>query len=83
VDTDWAVTCPEYVPVILTGVQKRLDVGVVSAVEAIIDGRFTGGVHAGTLENGNVGLAPFHSLISSVTSELQAEVIADDAQTLP
>ena len=90
VDTDWAITYPEYAPVILTSVQKRLDVGVIAAVEAIIDGRFAGGAHVGTLENGGVGLAPFHTLTPSITPELQADlaqitagIIAGEIPTMP
>jgi basic membrane protein A len=47
-------------------------------------------VTVGTLENGGVGLAPFHELESMVSSDLQAEleqvaadVVAGNIQTSP
>ena len=42
VDTDWVVFYPEYADIILTSIQKRLDVSVVSAVKSIADNTFTG-----------------------------------------
>ena len=51
VDRDWAVSYPEYAGIVLTSIEKRLDVSVVSAVQSIVEGTFTGGTHLGTLEN--------------------------------
>ncbi len=39
-----------------------------------MDGTFEGGVTVGTLENGGVGLAPFHDLDAMVPAELKAEL---------
>ena len=39
-----------------------------------MDGTFAGGVTVGTLENGGVGLAPFHDLDSMVSADLKAEL---------
>jgi len=90
VDTDWVVTYPEYADIILTSIQKRLDVSVVSAVQAIVDGTFTGGNHIGALENGGVGLAPFHNLDAFVSprvkadlEQIEADIIAGKIQTEP
>jgi WD40 repeat protein/basic membrane lipoprotein Med (substrate-binding protein (PBP1-ABC) superfamily) len=74
VDTDWAVTYPEFADVILTSIQKRMDTSVLTAVEAIQEGDFTGGQHPGTLENRGVGLAPFHSLDGIVSPETKKEL---------
>ena len=56
----------------------------------MIDGTFAGGVTVGTLENGGVGLAPFHDLDSAVPAELKAEldqvkadIIAGTVKTSP
>jgi hypothetical protein len=38
---------------------QRMDASVVVAVQALVDGTFTGGTHIDTLETGEVGLAPF------------------------
>jgi phosphonate transport system substrate-binding protein len=39
-----------------------------------MEGTFQGGVTVGTLENGGVGLAPFHDLDSMVSAELKSEL---------
>ena len=90
VDTDWAVTYPEYADIILTSIMKRLDASVVSAVQAIVDGTFTGGTHTGTLENGGVSIAPFHNLDGLITAQvradldqIKADIIAGKIKTKP
>ena len=74
VDTDWAVTDPEYADIILTSITKNYDVSVVQAVEAAADGSFTGGVHLGTLETGEVGLAPFYQFDTLISAQVKAEL---------
>jgi basic membrane protein A len=74
VDTDWTVSAPEYADIVLTSVQKRLDLSVLSAVRSIVDGRFAGTLHVSTLENGEIGIAPFHSLDAMVSAEIKADL---------
>lgn len=74
VDVDWAVSAPEYTDITLTSIEKRLDVSVVAAVKAIVDGKFTSGTHIGTLENGGVGISPFHSLDALVSAQIKADL---------
>jgi basic membrane protein A len=74
VDTDWAVTDPEYADIILTSIIKNYDVSVVQTVRAIVEGTFTGGIHIGTLETGEVGLAPFHELDSLISAKIKADL---------
>jgi WD40 repeat protein/basic membrane lipoprotein Med (substrate-binding protein (PBP1-ABC) superfamily)/transcriptional regulator with XRE-family HTH domain len=74
VDTDWALTYPEYADILLTSIQKRLDMSVIAAVQAVQDGSFTGGLHTGTLANGGVSLAPFHKLEALVLPKKQGEL---------
>ncbi len=90
VDTDWTMTNPEYADIVLTSIVKNYNVSVVHAVKAIVDGKFTGGIHLGTLESGEVDLTPFYqfdSLISAkVKAELeqiQADIIAGKIKTKP
>jgi basic membrane protein A len=90
VDSDWAVTFPEHAGVILTSVEKRMDNSVINAVQAIVDGTFTGGIHVGTLANGGVSLAPFHQLDSLVSAQVKADleeikagIISGEIKTLP
>jgi len=48
-----------------------------------MDGSFEGGVILGNLENGGVGLAPFHDLDSMVPAELKTELDQIKATSSP
>ena len=74
VDTDWTVSSPEFSSITLTSVVKRMDVAVFESITDVLEGTFSGGRYIGTLENGGVGLAPFHELNSSVPQELADEL---------
>jgi basic membrane protein A len=74
VDTDWTVTFPEYKDIILTSIMKPYDVSVVQAVKAIEEGKFIGGIHVGTLESGDVGLAPFYKFDSLLSPKVKADL---------
>ena len=74
VDVDQYLTDPEHAGVYLTSVEKKMDATVMQAIEAAMDGSFAGGVIVGTLDNGGVGLAPFHDLESAVSDELKGEL---------
>lgn len=47
---------------LLTSVLKKVDVAVKNAIAMTDRGEFKGGLYLGTLENGGVGIAPFHGL---------------------
>ena len=47
---------------------------VIEAVKAIEEERFTGGVHVGTLETGEVGLAPFYGFDSLISADVKADL---------
>ena len=74
VDVDQYDTDPEHRSVFLTSVLKRMDSTVMEAIKEAKDGTFQGGVTVGTLDNGGVGLAPFHALDSEVPADLRAEI---------
>jgi basic membrane protein A len=74
VDADWFLTNPQYADITLTSVLKNMDVTTLNAIKASMEGTFQGGVTVGTLENGGVGLAPYHNLDSMVSGDLQSEV---------
>ncbi len=74
VDTDWTVTNAEFADIVLTSIVKNYDVSVVQTVKDIEENTFTGGIHVGTLETGEVGLAPFHELDGLVSSKVKAEL---------
>jgi basic membrane protein A len=63
--------------VLLTSVMKNMDNSCYDVVEAALNGTFDGcGVYVGSLENGGVGIAPYHDLDSQVPDELKAEIEA-------
>ena len=75
VDNDGYDTLPaEYRPILLTSVLKNTGDAVVEIVGSSIDDTFDNTAFVGTLENGGVGLAPFHDMESSVSDELAAEL---------
>ena len=73
VDNDWVVARPEYAGVMLTSVEKRMDISIFLAAAAIGSNTFRGGTHVGTLAT-EVSLAPFHNLDWVVSDALQAEL---------
>jgi basic membrane protein A len=79
VDSDWVVTFPDYAGVLLTSVQKKLDVTIQRAVEAVVAGKFEAGEHFGTLATGEVGLAPYHQFEHLISAELRAELAEVEA----
>jgi basic membrane protein A len=75
VDSDGYDTLPqEYRPILLTSVIKNTTDAVVEIVGDDIDGDFSNEPFVGTLENGGVGLAPYHDLESQVPDELASEI---------
>ncbi len=60
--------------VYLTSVLKNMDVTTFNAIQSVVDGTFAGGVTVGTLENGGVGLAPYHDFETAVPAELAAQI---------
>jgi WD40 repeat protein/basic membrane lipoprotein Med (substrate-binding protein (PBP1-ABC) superfamily) len=90
VDHDWTIAFPQYSDIILTTVEKRMDVSVMRTVEAIVNGKFTGGTHTGTLETGEVEIAPFHELdplisakVKADLAQIRADIIAGRIKTRP
>ena len=71
VDTDFTISAPEYTDVILTSVLKNMDVAVFDAIQAAVEGTFSGGVYSGTLENNGVGLAPVAGASAELNSTLE------------
>ncbi len=76
VDADQVLTDSEKAHVYLTSVLKRMDSTVEQVIKKTMDGSFEGGVLVGTLENGGVSLAPFHTFEDAVPAELKAELDA-------
>lgn len=70
VDDDGCISLPDSCGVFLTSVQKNMNVSVFDAMQAVVDGTFTGGLYVGTLENNGVGIAPYHDWESKIPQEL-------------
>jgi len=74
VDADVYNTDPAVADLLLTSVMKGVDAGVHDVVVAAASGDFDNSPYVGTLENGGVGLAPFHDFESKVDPGLKAEL---------
>jgi basic membrane protein A len=74
VDTDQALSLPEYSKAILTSAQKVIDVAVLETIKKNAGGTMGGANFMGTLANGGVAISPFHDLDSQVPADLKAEV---------
>lgn len=65
---------PEAQSVILTSVMKEMTVATEDVITGAAGGEFDGTPYVGTLENGGVGLAPFHDFEDDVPAELSEEL---------
>jgi basic membrane protein A len=74
VDTDGFISAPQYGSLIITSVEKGIDVSVKAAIGETLHGTFKGGNYVGTLKNGGVGLSPFHDFESKVPASVKAEL---------
>lgn len=71
VDSDVAVTAPDYAAMILTSVEKRTTAAVLEIIAQASAGEFTPEAYVGTLANAGTGLSAFHDFASAVSPELQ------------
>jgi basic membrane protein A len=89
VDSDWTKSAPQYKSIVLTSVLKRLDLSVVDAVSAVVDGSFKGGSTVADLKSGEIDVVmPFPGDVvpGPVVSELaslRADIIAGNIPTKP
>jgi basic membrane protein A len=75
VDVDQCISVPDACPVLLTSVQKVMDVALYGTINDFIGGKFQGGTnYVGTLANGGVTLAPFHDNDSKIPAALKTEL---------
>ena len=76
VDSDIAVTNPEYKSLILTSVEKRMIKAVDTVIVNARKGDFDAKPYEGTLANDGTGLAPFHDFADHVPSTLRDALAA-------
>lgn len=74
VDADWTQTAPEFSDVILTSVLKKIDVSVLGAAKAFVDGTFAGGVLVNTLAEDGVGIASITNPLTDDITTLNEEL---------
>ena len=74
VDQDFFFSDPTTADILLTSVLKDIVVAVSEATIVAGTGGFAPTTYIGTLENGGVGIAPFHNLADRVPADLAAEI---------
>lgn len=74
VDADVFESDPRTQDYILTSIMKGMDVSTYETVKAAGEGSFDAEAYVGTLENGGVGLAPFHNFEGEISDTLQGEL---------
>jgi basic membrane protein A and related proteins len=70
VDTDGCVNAAQFCKYFITSVEKGITTAVKAAVLSAAKGTFKGGNYVGTLANGGVTLAPYHTFASKVPAAL-------------
>jgi len=73
-DVDQYNTDPEVKDALVTSAQKNVDVAVYNYLKTVADGSVKAGISTGDLQNGGVGLAPFHDWDSRIPSDLKAQI---------
>ncbi|MEV8254551.1 BMP family ABC transporter substrate-binding protein [Rhodoglobus sp. NPDC076762] len=75
VDADLTETETEAADLFLTSILKQIRVAVEDVVTEASSGKLDTTPYIGTLENGGVGIAPFHEFESKVDAGLEAELV--------
>ncbi len=73
-DVDQYNTDPEVQSALISSAMKNVDVAVYNYLKTVADGSVKAGISANTLQNGGVGLAPFHDWESKIPAELKAQI---------
>lgn len=76
VDADWCLTAPTTCSLTLVSIMKRIDNSVFDAVQRAVNGDDPQPVFVSTLENGGVGLSPFHDYEDQISQETKDEIDA-------
>ena len=74
VDTDGCISAEEYCSVLMSSVEKGMDVAVKDAVISVVDNKFDNTQFTGTLQNGGTAIAPFHDFDSKVPADVKSEL---------
>ncbi len=74
VDADGVETQPAAASVILTSVMKEIGASVYDVIKSVVDDNFSAEAYVGTLENGGVGIAPWHEFADLIPDDLDSEI---------
>ena len=73
-DVDEYSTDPEVQSALMSSAMKNVDVAVYNYLKTVADGSVKASINTGTLQNGGVGLAPFHDRNSKIPADLKAQL---------
>lgn len=73
-DVDEYNTYPEAQSALITRAMKNVNVAVYNYLKSVADGSVKAGISTTTLQNGGVGLAPFHDWDSKIPAALKAQI---------
>src|SRR6266545_3859867 len=73
-DVDQYNTYPEAQSALISSAMKNVDVAVYNYLKTVADGSVKAGISTATLQNGGVGLAPFHDWDSKIPADLKAQI---------
>jgi basic membrane protein A len=73
-DVDEYNTYPQAKDALISSAMKKVDVAVYNYLKTVADGSVKGGISTATLQNGGVGLAPFHDWDSKIPVDLKAQI---------
>jgi len=73
-DLDQYNTAPELQSALITSAMKNVDVAVYNYLKTVADGSVKAGINIASLQNGGVGLAPFHDWDSRIPADLKARI---------
>jgi len=74
VDVDQYLTYPEVKDALVTSAQKNVDVAVYEYLKSVNGGAAKAGILTANIQNGGVGLAPYHDWDSKVPDAVKAKV---------
>ena len=70
---DQYLTYPEVKDALVTSAMKNVDVAVYEYLKSVVDGTVKAGILTATIQNGGVGLAPYHDWESKVPQTVQGQ----------
>ncbi len=74
VDVDQYNTYPEVKDALITSAQKNVDVAVYNYLKSVTDGSVKAGILTANVQNGGVGLAPYHDWDSKIPQAVKDKV---------